>query len=81
MYKGLWNYLNKIIGRDSVVSAYLAIEVIGWTLAVSFIGMAVSFLFRVEPAAGISNSFCAGIYAGIILGLFGGILFLQRNQE
>lgn len=81
MYKGLWKYLNKIISRDSIVSAYLAIEIIGWMLAVSFIGMAVSFLFHVELADGISNSICAGIYAGIIFGLFGGILFLQRNQE
>ena len=81
MYKGLWNYLNKIIGRDSVVSAYLAIEIVEWVLLVSFLGIAVSFLFRVEPAAGISNSLCAGIYAGIIFGLFGGILFLQRNKE
>lgn len=81
MYKGLWNYLNKIIERDSVVSAYLAIEIIEWMLVVFLLGMAVSFLFQAEPAAGISNSLCAGIYAGIIFGLFGGILFLQRNEE
>lgn len=80
MYKGLWKYLNQILGKDSVVSAYLAVEIIGWTLVVSLIGMAFSFLFHVELAAGISNSFCAGIYAGIIFGLFGGILFLQRHQ-
>lgn len=80
MYKSLWKLVNRFIKKDSAVSVYLAAAIIGWTMAVSAIGMAVCYILGVSMAAGISNSICTGIYAGIIFGLFGGILFLQRNK-
>ena len=80
MYEGLWKLVNKITDEDSAVSVYLSAAIIGWTLVVALSGMSVCYLLQIDMSTGITNSVCAGAYAGIIFGLFGGILFLQRRR-
>ena len=71
MYRGLWNIITRHIDNSHAVSVFLPITIIGWGLIVcAFTGTGV--------ISALADLICAGGYAGLILGLFGGCLFLYR---
>lgn len=79
MYKGLWNLINRMADEESADGLYLAANIICWTAATIALGLAVAVLLQKSIALVLVNIVCAGAYAGIIFGLIGGILFLQRK--
>ena len=70
MYRGLWNFITKYTDESHAVSIFLPVMIMGWTLAGLAIGLVV--------CAALADLICAGGYAGLILGLFGGCFFLYR---
>lgn len=78
MYKKLWEMVVKTVKKESAVSVYLAVLIIGWTGAVLLAGILFCMGIQTDVVYNLTNIICAGAYAGIIFGLFGGILFLHR---
>lgn len=79
MYHTLWNLINKISDKESAAGIYLAVNIVCWTALTVLLGIAGTVLIRIDLAKAVSNILCAGTYAGIIFGLVGGILYLQRR--
>lgn len=78
MYRGLWNFINRFMDNGHAVSVFLPVMIIGWTLAGVAAGILVCALTGTELITALADIICAGGYAGIILGLFGGAFFLYR---
>lgn len=78
MYRGLWNFINRFMDKGHAVSVFLPVMIIGWTLAGVVAGILVCALTGTELITALADIICAGGYAGIILGLFGGAFFLYR---
>ena len=78
MYRGLWNFINRFMDKGHAVSVFLPVMIIGWTLAGVATGILVCALTGTELITALADIICAGGYAGIILGLFGGAFFLYR---
>ncbi len=77
----LWNLVNRFFHEEWTTGVFLAVNILFWAAA----SMAVGMLFCIVAAGAASascaaNVLCMSIYAGIILGLFGGIIFLIRRQ-
>ena len=79
MYRGLWNFINRFMDKGHAVSVFLPV-IIGWTLAGVTAGILVCALTGTDLTAALADVICAGGYAGIILGLFGGAFFLYRTD-
>ena len=56
----------------------MPVRIIGWTQAGVAAGILVCALTGTELITALADIICAGGYAGIILGLFGGAFFLYR---
>lgn len=80
--KQLWILICRFCPKDSQTGTFLTINILLWTAAAFLLGiffcMAVVQLTLTSCLAPIM---CAAIYAGIIFGLFGGILYLMRNSH
>ncbi len=79
MYGKLWNFVNQYIDKEHALAVYLPILIVGWTIIGTVLGMGVCSVIRINLVQSLSDIICAGGYAGIILGLFGGILYLYRK--
>lgn len=80
MYRGLWNFIRKYTDSSHAVSLFLPIVIIGWTIAGVLVGLFVCTIMGANLVSALADLFCAGGYAGLILGLFGGCLFLYRIE-
>lgn len=80
MYRGLWNFINRFMDKGHAVSVFLPVMIIGWTLTGVTAGILVCALTGTDLTAALADVICAGGYAGIILGLFGGAFFLYRTD-
>ncbi len=78
MYRGLWDFINRFMDRSHAVSVFLPVMIIGWTLAGVLAGIMVCSFAGADLMGSLAEIICAGGYAGIILGLFGGAFFLYR---
>ena len=78
MYRGLWNIITRHIDNSHAVSVFLPIMIIGWTIAGVLAGLIVCVFTGTGVVSALADLICAGGYAGLILGLFGGCLFLYR---
>lgn len=78
MYRGLWNFIRKYTDSSHAVSLFLPVLIIGWTIAGVLAGLLVCAITGTNLISALADLFCAGGYAGLILGLFGGCLFLYR---
>lgn len=78
MYRGLWNFINRYMDRSHAVSVFLPVMIIGWTLVGVLAGSAACAAMGADLVGELAEIICAGGYAGIILGLFGGAFFLYR---
>lgn len=79
MYRGLWNFITKHTDNSHAVSFFLPIMIVGWTIAGVIAGLVVCALTGTGILSALADLICAGGYAGLILGLFGGCFFLYRN--
>lgn len=77
----LWNVVNKIFGEDSAIGAFPAVNIICWTIGTLVLGLVFCVITGTVVGTCITRLMCAAIYAGIIMGLFGGIFFLMRRQS
>lgn len=78
MYKRLWSFINRYMDQEHAVSVFLPVMIVGWTLAGVIVGLLGCALTGTEIMQQLADIICAGGYAGIILGLFGGVFFLYR---
>lgn len=76
----LWKITNKIFGSESAAAAFLTINIICWTAGTLAAGLAFCAIIGTSAALCMTKLMCAAIYVGIIVGLFGGILFLYRRR-
>lgn len=81
MYRGLWNFIRRYMDNSHAVSLFLPVVIIGWTIAGILAGLLVCAITGADLISAMADLFCAGGYAGLILGLFGGCLFLYRIKE
>ena len=65
--------------RSHALAVYLPILIIGWTIIGTLFGLGVCSAIRIDLIQSLADILCAGGYAGIFLGLFGGILYLYRK--
>lgn len=78
MYRGLWNLITKYMDNSHAVSVFLPVMIIGWTMAGVLAGLVVCAVTGTGIIPALAELICAGGYAGLILGLFGGCFFLYR---
>ena len=78
MYRGLWNLITKYMANSHAVSVFLPIIIVGWTIVGVLAGLVVCALTGTGIISALADLICAGGYAGLILGLFGGCFFLYR---
>lgn len=78
MYRGLWNLITKYLDNSHAVSVFLPVIIVGWTIAGVLVGLIVCALTGTSIISALADLICAGGYAGLILGLFGGCFFLYR---
>lgn len=81
MYRGLWKLINRVVNKENVLSAYLGTAIVGWTAVVTCVGLGLCSALGMAFLEALPNSICAGLYAGIVFGLIGSILYLQRNPS
>ena len=78
MYRGLWNLITKYLDNSHAVSVFLPVIIVGWTISGVLVGLIVCALTGTGIISALADLICAGGYAGLILGLFGGCFFLYR---
>ena len=78
MYKTLWNYLKEHVKREHRTTAFLSLLTVGWSVAGVLAGLIVCLGIQKELMVKLSVILCAGGYAGLILGFFGGVFFLYK---
>lgn len=76
--RSLWNMLSKEFTIEGAVSAFLVINIIGWTVATMGAGMLICKFLGFSIMGNIENLMCAGIYGGLIVGLIGGSIYLYE---
>ena len=76
----LWEIVNKHFDSESAAAAFLTINIICWTAGTLAAGLLFCLVTGTPAALCITKLMCAAIYAGIIVGLLGGILFLYRRR-
>lgn len=79
MYGKLWSFVNHYIDADHALAVYLPILIAGWTIIGTLFGLGVCSAIRIDLIQSLADILCVGGYAGIFLGLFGGILYLYRK--
>ena len=74
MYKTLWNHLDQNKKKAPAPAVFLTLLTAGWSVA----GLLVCLGLQTELMVKLTVILCAGGYAGLIPGFFGGILYLYR---
>ena len=77
----LWEIVNKHFDSESAAAAFLTINIICWTAGTLAAGLLFCLITGTPAALCITKLMCAAIYAGIIVGLLGGILFLYKGFQ
>ena len=81
MYQTLWNSINKQVKDSHASAAFLAASLIGWTTIGLLAGFLICMIGGMSFVTKITVVLCSGGYTGLILGLFGGILYLYRSES
>ena len=78
----LWELVNRFCPEEMATGIFLSVNIICWTVMALAVGMLFCVVAGHLPVdACIVNVMCMAIYAGIIFGVFGGILYLMRGQK
>ena len=80
MYKTLWNSINKQVKDSHASAAFLAVSLMGWTTIGLLAGFLICMLGGMSFVTKVTVVLCSGGYTGLILGFFGGILYLYRSE-
>ena len=78
MYNGLWKLITKYTDNSHAVSIFLPVLIVLWTLAGVAAGLIFCSVSGADMVTMLADLICAGGYAGLILGLFGGCFYLYR---
>lgn len=78
MYKALWNHLDQNLKKAPAPAVFLALLTAGWSAAGILAGLLVCLELQTELMVKLTVILCAGGYAGLIPGFFGGIFYLYR---
>ena len=79
MYKTLWNSINKQVKDSHASAAFLAVSLISWTTCL-LTGFLICMIGGMSFVTKVTVVLCSGGYTGLILGFFGGILYLYRSE-
>lgn len=77
--KKIWEIICKYSGKEYVESVFLGVNIIRWIIGTLVLGLFFCVVTGTDIMLCITNLMCVAIYAGIIMGLFGGIFFLMRK--
>lgn len=77
MYKGLWKLIKRTTQEESSVAIYLVVNILCWTALTIVLGLAGTALMQKSLIESLTNITCLGVYAGILFGLVGGVVYLQ----
>ena len=80
MYQTLWNSISKQVKDSHTSAAFLAVSLIGWTTIGLLAGFLICMIGGMSFVTKITVVLCSGGYTGLILGFFGGILYLYRSE-
>ena len=80
MYQTLWNSINKQVKDSHASAAFLAVSLMGWTTIGLLAGFLICMIGGMSFVTKITVVLCSGGYTGLILGFFGGILYLYRSE-
>mgnify|MGYP000012558239 CR=1 FL=1 len=80
MYKTLWNSINKQVKDSHASTAFLAVSLMGWTTIGLLAGFLICMIGGMSFVTKVTVVLCSGGYTGLILGVFGGILYLYRSE-
>lgn len=80
MYQTLWNSINKQVKNSHASAAFLAVSLMGWTTIGLLAGFLICMIGGMSFVTKITVVLCSGGYTGLILGFFGGILYLYRSE-
>lgn len=76
----LWELINRFCPEESATAVFLALNIICWVAGTLVIGILFCTVAGQLPVLScLTNVMCMAAYAGIIFGLFGGILYLMRK--
>ena len=78
MYKALWNHLDQNKKKAPAPAVFLVLLTVGWSVAGILAGLLVCLGLQTELMVKLTVILCAGGYAGLIPGFFGGIFYLYR---
>ena len=78
MYKVLVESLRSKFKKGPCASCFLALLTAGWSAAGILAGLLVCLELQTELMVKLTVILCAGGYAGLIPGFFGGIFYLYR---
>ena len=81
IYSRRGNFIRKYTDGSHAVALFLPVMIIGWTVAGVLAGLLVCAITGTDLVSALADLVCAGGYAGLIMGLFGGCLFLYRIEE
>ena len=80
MYQTLWNSINKQVKDSHASAAFLAVSLMGWTTIGLLAGFLICIIGGMSFVTKVTVVLCSGGYTGLILGFFGGILYLYRSE-
>ena len=80
MYQTLWNSINKQVKNSHAYAAFLAVSLMGWTTIGLLAGFLICMIGGMSFVTKVTVVLCSGGYTGLILGFFGGILYLYRSE-
>ena len=78
MYKVLWNHLDQNLKKAPAPAVFLALLTAGWSAAGILAGLLVCLELQTELMVKLTVILCAGGYAGLIPGFFGGIFIFTE---
>ncbi len=77
----LWELTGKLFGVEKRDGMFLSANVLLWSIATFIVGaLFCTLIGHVALVECVANLMCVAVYAGVIVGLFGGIFFLMRRH-
>ena len=80
MYQTLWNSINKQVKNSHATATFLAVSLISWTTIGLLAGFLICMIGGMSFVTKVTVVLCSGGYIGLVLGFFGGILYLYRTE-
>lgn len=70
MYTRLWKLITKHMEENSRMAVFLTSAMLIWTIGITMAGILVCIIKHMNVICRLSDLICAGIYAGLVFGLF-----------